>query len=90
MPDGSNPTFAAMADALLEQVRHDSRMDGLIEEFGLAPTYQWPGTQDALRRYRNRLRLIAEAQKQMQQMAPREQLHRWLDSALDMLSQWRA
>jgi len=74
----AQPSFAEIADGLLELVRHDAIMNEIAEPFmaGLPPEAR--GVADAHAKWQRRMMLAAEAQRLLAQMAPREAEHRAL------------
>lgn len=71
------PTFAEIADCLLELVWHEQALDAIAAPFmrHLPPA---PGVTDAYARLQRRMALIAQAQRLFAAMAPREAEHRAL------------
>lgn len=66
------PTFAEIAEELLELVRHDARMNAIAEPFMASLPDRARGIADAHARWRRRMALLAEAQRLLSAMAPHE------------------
>jgi hypothetical protein len=72
------PSFAEIAEALLELVRHDARMNAIVEPF-MAGLPEWaPGMRNAHRQWQRRMVLLAFAQRYFVAMVPNEEAHRAL------------
>jgi hypothetical protein len=72
------PTFAEIAEELLELVRHDARMEVIAAPFMERLPVRAHGITDAHAKWRRRMALLAEAQRLLDLMAPREAEHRAL------------
>lgn len=79
MPTGLEPPcFKLMADALLEQVRHEASCQAIAEPFMRGLPASAPGVQHSFQMLQRRLVLMAEAQRLLELMAPYEDAIRTL------------
>ena len=75
---GPQPTFAEIAEALLDLGRHDSRLIEIAETFMAGLPTSALGVIDAHARWREQMARVAEGSKLFADMAPREAEHRAL------------
>jgi hypothetical protein len=72
------PCFKLIADALLEQVRHEASCQAIVEPFFTHMPVAAPGMLNAHKLLQRRLVLMAEAQRLFEIMAPYEDAIRHL------------
>jgi hypothetical protein len=78
MAEPREPTFAQVAETLLDIVRHDAAVTAFLEPFMARLPQVSPGIADTARKMQTKMEHVAWAREWLSRMAPREVEHRAL------------